>query len=175
LQVQYRSLLKSLHGEGRGLRLAASIAFGVFWYGLWMAAAAGAARIPSLVGPEDVENSLGGILLSAMGYWQLAPLMTLSLGVSLEMTKVMIYPVSIYTLFGAECLLRLATGFEIFLLLTGLFGGLAWAGSPYLAELACSPFFSLSRSMFSCRRESGTSSSGCSSAPGCARSCWSCW
>ncbi len=136
LQVQYRSFLKSLRGEGSGLRLAASIAFGVFWYGLWMAAAAGAAMIPSLIGPEDVENSLGGILLFAMGYWQLAPLMTLSLGVSLEMTKVMIYPVSIYTLFAAECLLRLATGFEILLLLTGLFGGLAWAGSPYLVELA---------------------------------------
>ena len=101
-----------------------------------MAAAAGAAMIPSLIGPEDVENSLGGILLFAMGYWQLAPLMTLSLGVSLEMTKVMIYPVSIYTLFAAECSLRLATGFEILLLLTGLFGGLAWAGSPYLVELA---------------------------------------
>jgi len=136
LQVQGRSFVKTLRRQGRGLRVAASIVFSVFWYGLWMAAAAGAAMIPSLIGREDVESALGGILLFAMGYWQLAPLMTLSLGVSLEMNKVMIYPVSIYTLFVAECLLRVATGFEIFLLLIGLFGGLAWAGSPCLAELA---------------------------------------
>ena len=136
LLVQYRSFVKTLRGQGRGLRLSASIVFSVLWYGLWMAAATGAFLIPNLIGREDVETALGGILLFAMGYWQLAPLMTLSLGVSLEMSKVMIYPVSIYSLFGVECLLRVVTGFEILLLLTGLFGGLAWAGSPYLAELA---------------------------------------
>lgn len=135
LQVQFRSFVKTLRGEGRRLRVSVSILFSIFWYGLWMAAAAGAALIPNLIGREDVESALGGILLFAMGYWQLAPLMTLSLGISLEMSKVMIYPVSIYTLFGAECLLRVATGFEILLLLIGLFGGLAWAGSPYLVEL----------------------------------------
>ena len=101
LQVQYRSFVKSLRGQGRGLRLSASIVFGVLWYGLWTAAATGAALIPNLIGREDVETSLGGILLFAMGYWQLAPLMTLSLGVSLEMSKVMIYPVSIYPIRSA--------------------------------------------------------------------------
>ena len=71
-----------------------------------------------------------------MAYWQLAPLMTLSLGVSLEMSKVSIYPVSSLTLLSAECLLRLGTGAEIVLLLSGLFAGLVTAGSPHSVALA---------------------------------------
>ena len=134
--VQYRSLWNTLRGEGGRLRLSGSILFGVFWYGVWTLAAFGAAAIPNLIGREDVENALGGILLFAFAYWQLAPLMTLSLGVSLEMSKVSIYPVSSLTLFAAECLLRLGTGAEIVLLLGGLFVGLVTAGSPHAMALA---------------------------------------
>ena len=118
------------------MRLSGSILFGVFWYGVWTLAAFGAAAVPNLIGREDVENALGGILLFTFAYWQLAPLMTLSLGVSLEMSKVSIYPVSSRTLFAAECLLRLGTGAEIVLLLGGLFVGLVTAGSPHAMALA---------------------------------------
>ena len=133
--VQYRSLWNTLRGEGGRLRLTGSILFGVFWYGVWTLAAFGAAAIPNLIGREDVEGALAGILLFALAYWQLAPLMTLSLGVSLEMSKVSIYPVSPLTLFAAECLLRLGTGAEIVLLLGGLFVGLVTAGSPHAIAL----------------------------------------
>ena len=134
--VQYRSLWNTLRGEGGRLRLTGSILFGVFWYGAWTLATIGAAAIPNLIGREDIENALGGILLFALAYWQLAPLMTLSLGVSLEMSKVSIYPVSSLTLFSAECLLRLGTGAEMVLLLSGLFAGLVTAGSPHGVALA---------------------------------------
>ena len=40
LQVQFRSFVKTLRGQGRRLRVSVSILFSVFWYGLWMAAAA---------------------------------------------------------------------------------------------------------------------------------------
>ena len=124
-----------MRGEGGRLRLTGSILFGLFWYGVWTLAAFGAAAIPNLIGREDVEGALSGILLFTFAYWQLAPLMTLSLGVSLEMSKVSIYPVSPLTLFAAECLLRLGTGAEIVLLLSGLFVGLVAAGSPHVIAL----------------------------------------
>ena len=88
-----------------------------------------------MIGREDVESALPGVLLFMMGYWQLAPLVTLSLGVSLEMSKLRMYPISMGSLFVVECLLRLGTGSEMVLLLAGLFGGLAYADSPYLAQL----------------------------------------
>ena len=69
------------------------------------------------------------------GLLAIGPLVTLSLGVSLEMGKLRTYPISMGSLFVVECLLRLGTGSEMVLLLAGLFGGLAYADSPYLAQL----------------------------------------
>ena len=135
LVVQFRSLIHALHQQqGRRGRLL-SIVLGVLWYLLWTAAAVGCALVPSMIGREDVESALPGVLLFMMGYWQLAPLVTLSLGVSLEMGKLKMYPISMGSLFVVECLLRLGTGSEMVLLLAGLFGGLASADSPYLAQL----------------------------------------
>ena len=135
LVVQFRSLIHALRQQqGRRGRLL-SIVLGVLWYLLWTAAAVGCALVPSMIGREDVESALPGVLLFMMGYWQLAPLVTLSLGVSLEMGKLRMYPISMSSLFVVECLLRLGTGSEMVLLLAGLFGGLAYADSPYLAQL----------------------------------------
>ena len=133
--VQFRSVINALRQQqGRRGRLL-SIVLGALWYLLWTAAAVGCALVPSMIGREDVEGALPGGLLFMMGYWQLVPLVTLSLGVSLEMGKLRTYPISIGSLFVVECLLRLGTGSEMVLLLAGLFGGLAYADSPYLAQL----------------------------------------
>ena len=135
LVVQFRSLIHALHQQqGRRGRLV-SIVLGVLWYLLWTVAAVGCALVPGMIGRGDVESALPGVLLFMMGYWQLAPLVTLSLGVSLEMGKLRMYPISMGSLFVVECLLRLGTGSEMVLLLAGLFGGLAYADSPYLAQL----------------------------------------
>ena len=135
LKVQLLSVINALRQQqGRRGRLV-SIVLGTLWYLLWTAAAVGCALVPSMIGREDVEAALPGVLLFMMGYWQLAPLVTLSLGVSLEMGKLRMYPISIGSLFLVECLLRLGTGSEMVLLLMGLFGGLAYADSPYLAQL----------------------------------------
>lgn len=140
LQVQFRSLLNTAkHRTGRR-GFALSIAFTIGWYALWVAAAIGCAVVPNAIGREDVEAALPGLLLFVMAYWQLMPLLTMSLGVSLETRKVAIYPISMPTLFAVECLLRLGTGSEMMLLLCGLFGGLALASSPYLPELGVAFF-----------------------------------
>ncbi len=135
LHVQYRTLLNSMKQRSGRRGRVISIGFTVIWYALWITAAVGCALVPNLIGREDVEVALPGLLLFVMAYWQLAPLVTMSLGVSLEMRKVSVYPVSVPTLFAVECLLRLGTGSEMVLLLCGLFGGLVLASSPHVPEL----------------------------------------
>ena len=136
VEVQIRCFLNAFRHRGRGRTMVISIALSVIWYGLWLAAAIGSAVIPRLVGRAEIERALPGLLFMTMAYWQLAPLVTMSLGVSLQMRKVTIYPVTTPTLFAVECLLRLGTGFEMVLLLCGLFAGLVAAGSPHPADLA---------------------------------------
>jgi len=108
----------------------------MLWYALWIGAAAVCAVTPNLIGYEDVEAALPGFLFFALCYWQLSPLVTLTLGASLEMRKLAFFPVSTPTLFAVECLLRLWNGAEIILVLSGLFVGLITAGSPHGTALA---------------------------------------
>jgi ABC-2 type transport system permease protein len=136
VRVQVRTLLNTMRYKQGWGGLKVSIAIASLWYGFWIFAAVGAAMLPRFVGAEDIETVLPGVLLFIMAYWQLTPLLTLSLGVSLDARKLAIYPVSIATLFAVECLLRLGTGIEMILLLAGFLGGLAAAGSPHVAELA---------------------------------------
>ncbi len=128
------------HSERHGLIV--SIIFSSLWYGLWASLAIGAALTPNLIGVEDVEAALPGVLLFVMGYWQLSPLVTLSLGVSLDMRKLALYPTTIPTLFLVECLLRIWSGLEMILLLIGLWIGLITAGTahPWLMTLALALF-----------------------------------
>lgn len=134
LEVQVRCFLNAFR-RGSRRRLVLSLLLSALWYGLWLAAAVGSATVPSFVGRAEVEKALPGLLFMMMGYWQLAPLVTMSLGVSLQMRKVTIYPVTTPTLFAVESLLRLGTGMEMVLVLCGLFLGLAIAGSPHRAQL----------------------------------------
>ena len=136
LWVQWTSTRNSLHERSERRGKLVSIALSCCWYAFWGFLSFVCAIVPVAIGREDVETALAGILLIIMGYWQLSPIITLALGSSLEMKKLAHYPASTPTLFVVECLLRLWSGFEMILLLFGLFSGLAWAGSPHLAGLA---------------------------------------
>ncbi|MDA1314450.1 MAG: hypothetical protein O2968_14010 [Acidobacteria bacterium] len=136
LQVQYRTFRHSLGSSKTdgGTRASATLAF--FWYLLWAAAALALAVLPNAIGTEDVERALPGLFLFIMGYWQLTPLLTLSLGVSIDMRRTVIYPIALPTLFTVECLLRLASGAEMVIVLVGLWVGFATAGSMNQVSLA---------------------------------------
>jgi ABC-2 type transport system permease protein len=138
VEVQLRCLLNVFRQNGRRRSMLLSVGLSVAWYGLWVAAAVASAIVPKLVGRADIEKALPGLLFMMMGYWQLGPVLTMSLGVSLQMRKVTIYPVTTRTLFAVEVLLRLGGGLEMVLVLCGLFVGLLAAGTPHGWELALS-------------------------------------
>jgi ABC-2 type transport system permease protein len=81
---------------------------------------------------------LSGVLLIAMLYWQLAPVITASFGASMDLRKLMGYPIPRGKLFQVELLLRAITSFDMLIVLTGICTGLlrnplyGAAAAPYI-------------------------------------------
>jgi ABC-2 type transport system permease protein len=110
----------------------------VLWYGFWTILAAVAEELtaaPQL--RSQIETWLPVGLLAVFGYWQLAPLASATMGASLDLRKLLAYPVPRRSLFLVEILLRITTCAELFLLLSGVtigilrnpaFGG--WSSLP---------------------------------------------
>lgn len=65
----------------------------------------------------------GGFML-VMLYWQLAPVISASMGSSIDLRKLLAYPVPHNSLFLVEILLRITTCFEMLLLIAGAVAGL---------------------------------------------------
>ena len=124
LWAQWRILWNLRLARGSGGRLV-GLALVVVWYGLWTALAASTAVV--LADParrEAMGAALPWALLLVFGYWQLTPVFTASLGASLNLTKVLIYPIPERQLFALEVLLRVTTGVEMLLVLGGITLGL---------------------------------------------------
>jgi ABC-2 type transport system permease protein len=97
----------------------------VFWYGIWSFVAFGAYAIASgASGPQALEGPLAAALLGVTLYWQLSPMVSASLGASLDLRKLLVYPVPHSRLFFIEVLLRLTTAIEMLLVLSGGLAGL---------------------------------------------------
>jgi ABC-2 type transport system permease protein len=124
LWVQWRCLLVLRPGE-RFLGRILVTGVTVLWYGLWTSLAAGlAALVSNPTRRTLLELALPWALLLVAVYWQLAPLLTASLGAALNLNKLLIYPIPERRLFLIEVLLRLTTGLEMLLILAGLSVGL---------------------------------------------------
>jgi hypothetical protein len=135
VQAQLRTYFHVIGARGKKRSQLFSGLFGLLWYGVWLLAALWALYLPTWLPRETVEGFLPGVYLLVMGYWQVAPILTMSLGVSLDLRKVGIYPISIRTLFAVECLLRVGTGAEMLMVLGGLYAGLILHGSPHWLEM----------------------------------------
>lgn len=96
------------------------------WYGLvcflaWLAATA----LPEVRSRENLTAVTATILLGATAFWQLMPVMMAASGLSLDLKRLMVYPVSYRKLFAVEALLRVSTGTEVLIVMAGVFAGLA--------------------------------------------------
>jgi ABC-2 type transport system permease protein len=80
--------------------------------------------------------ALSWMLMFIMLYWQLTPVLTASFGASLDLRKLLAYPIPHNKLFLVEILLRITTCFEMLILLSGPMAGLlrnpriGWAAAP---------------------------------------------
>ena len=96
------------------------------WYG-GFAFLAGLAAI-LLSNPDElsmIHDVLPSALLVCFLYWQLIPVLMASMGSSLDTKKLLVYPIPTGQLFTLEVLLRISTGVEMLLLLTGAGIGLS--------------------------------------------------
>lgn len=143
LQAQWRSMRSFRVGGSSGGALI-SVAIGLFWYGFWTVIAAAAAQIAASpdfrqYAPGVVPPALAGVFV----YWQLAPMVSASLGASLDMRKLLVYPIPAWRLFAVEVLLRIATALEMLIVLAGGVIGLlrnhdygGWTGAPRILAAA---------------------------------------
>ncbi len=122
----------------------------VIWYG-GFAFLAGLAAI-LLSNPDELDfihDVLPAALLVCFLYWQLIPVLMASLGSSLDIKKLLVYPIPTGQLFALEVLLRISTGVEMLLLLAGAGIGLLlnptipfWAPSALLVFVVFNLFCS---------------------------------
>ena len=98
---------------------------GLIFYGFWTFLAWGAA-----VFLADQHNSsrlipiLSGGLLFVLLYWQLSPLISASFGASLDLRKLLAYPIPPQKLFTVEVLLRITSCGEMLIIMAGTVAGL---------------------------------------------------
>src|SRR5258708_2509053 len=97
----------------------------MFWSGFWTLSALGvSAFVSDPHGGRDTETLLPAILIFVVIYWQLAPVLVASMGASLDLKKLLVYPIPTENLFWVEVMLRVTTGLEMLLILTGTAAGL---------------------------------------------------
>lgn len=112
-----------------------SVLTGLLFYGVWAFLSFGA--LLYFADPNDAPFFLPVLstgLLFVMLYWQLAPVVSAGFGASIDLSKLLVYPIPRRKLFTVEVLLRLTNCAEMLILLAGAAAGLmrnpmygAWA------------------------------------------------
>jgi len=122
--VQFHSL-RNYYPRGHAGRLAITAALSAAWYGMWIVGSVFAAFALAHVESRDRLHSMVGWGLVGAGlYWQLVPVLMASAGATLDLKRLLVYPIPSRHLFRMEVLLRLSTGFEMTLVLIGAAAGL---------------------------------------------------
>jgi ABC-2 type transport system permease protein len=104
-------------GGGRGAVFGAITA--VLWYGFWTGLALATGVFLSRLSSSQVPKVVPMGFLAVCIYWQVIPVFSASMGAGLDLRKLLAYPLPHGSLFFIELLLRLASGAEMVLLLTG--------------------------------------------------------
>ncbi len=124
LWAQWRIMTNFRVGGAAAVRVLAG-GLTALWYLLWAGAGVAAGLAASSARPRDLAITVPWVLLVVFGYWQLAPILTASLGATLDLRKLLAWPIPERSLFAIEVALRVTTGFEMILLLAGGAAGLA--------------------------------------------------
>jgi ABC-2 type transport system permease protein len=141
LWAQWRTLI-NFYPRGHLGSLAFTVVMSAVWYGMWVA---GSAAISIFLADPAQARLLPRVLpfglFLAFLYWQLIPLMLVSAGASLDLRRLLVYPVAPSHLFALEVMLRISTGIEMILVLAGATVGLLRNPAvPLWGPLAFLPF-----------------------------------
>jgi ABC-2 type transport system permease protein len=135
--AQWRSLA-NYHGRSANRRFPIAILFGLVWYGLWAFLSFAVARMAA--DPESIPlliSALPGAVLLIFLYWQVVPILLVSTGVSLDLSRLLVYPVPHVQMFTIEVILRVTTCAEMLLVCAGFgYGVLRNPGLPNWGVLA---------------------------------------
>lgn len=116
-----------------------SVITGALFYGLWALLAFGA--VVWFASPDNVPHFLTVLstgLLLVTAYWQIVPIVSAGFGASLDLTRLLVYPIPHRKLFGIEVLLRLTNCGEMLLVIAGAAIGLlrnplyGWRSAPLI-------------------------------------------
>jgi ABC-2 type transport system permease protein len=135
--AQWRSLLNH-RSRSRRTRFPIAAIFALIWYGFWaFVAAAIAITVADPDSLDLVSRAIAPGLLVIAVYWQIVPIIMVSAGVSLDLTRLLVYPIPHAQLFTIEVILRVTTCIEMLLLSAGLCIGIlmnprlpAWGAIP---------------------------------------------
>jgi len=141
LWAQWRTL-RNFYPRGNMGNLVFTVVMSAVWYGM---AAAGSVAVAILLKDpgrmQTIERFLPVGLMMAFFYWQIVPILLVSTGASLDLKRLVVYPITHTQLFGLEVLLRLSTGIEMMLVLAGATTGLLLNPSlPWWAPAGFLPF-----------------------------------
>ncbi len=120
--AQFRTIRNYLPRTSFGAALLAVLS--LLWYGMFLFLAVLVAKLLPKVPIADLRQYLPVGLLGMLLFWQIFPIMTMTSGWSLELNKLLVYPISQRTLFLVEVLLRLTTSPEAVFVLLGTVTGL---------------------------------------------------
>jgi len=145
--AQWRSVANH-HLRSQRRRFPITAIFGFLWYGLWtFLAFTVAMAVKDPEGLRMFEQDIGGFLLVMFAYWEFVPIIMVSSGVSLDLTRILVYPIPHAHLFAIEVLLRITTCVEMMLISAGLCVGIilnprlpAW-GAIAVVVFACFNLF----------------------------------
>jgi ABC-2 type transport system permease protein len=125
LWAQWRSIA-NYHGRSRrGRQFPFTLVFALLWYGMWSFVAFAVMKIAS--NPDEFEllqRAGPSTLLLVFVYWQVVPIIMVSTGLSLDLNRLIVYPIAHAQLFSIEVMLRITTCLEMLVILLGLMMGL---------------------------------------------------
>jgi ABC-2 type transport system permease protein len=141
LWAQWRTLRNYLPRTGKG-SLIFSLFMTVAWYGTWALGAVGVHAIIADPGSiETLQRFLPIGLFLAFLYWQIVPILMVSTGSSLDLKRLLVYPIPHGQLFTIEVALRLSTAVEMLIMLTAAaLGLLRNPGLPLWSPVVLLPF-----------------------------------
>ncbi len=127
LWAQWKSLLNFYRRPQMGGFWVGTIVMAV-WYLMVVAGAAGIAALIAIARQDRfpmLESFLAFGLLIGFLYWQVVPVFLASTGLSIDLRRLLVYPIRNSQLFQIEVLLRISTGIEVIAILLGVAVG-AW-------------------------------------------------